>query len=299
VGRTPKIPTQLTHRVFSVDEAKAAGLSFSALRGKSWQRVGSRLYRFRTDGDETWHLVRAHNRILPRSAVFVCRTAAWIHKLDVEPANPIQVAVPRGCELRSRTGVEIHHCDLGGETVSINGVRATTIERTLLDMCSWSSDIEALVVLDMALAARLISTGRLSRYADERKGQRGSARLRLLCRFAAPAESPMETRLRWLLLEARLPLPEVQADLHGDDSELIARADLYYPSAHLVIEFDGGNHRDRLVSDDRRQNALVTAGYRVLRLTGSDFRTRPDAVVAQVREALGPQEYSPRRTAWY
>jgi len=27
-----------------------------------------------------------------------------------------------------------------------------------------------------------------------------------------------------------------------------------------VIEFDGGNHRDRLVSDDRRQNSLVSAG---------------------------------------
>jgi very-short-patch-repair endonuclease len=50
-----------------------------------------------------------------------------------------------------------------------------------------------------------------------------------------------------------------------------------------VIEFDGGNHRDRLVSDDRRQNSLVSAGYRILRFTTADLYGRPDAVVAQVR----------------
>jgi len=29
---------------------------------------------------------------------------------------------------------------------------------------------------------------------------------------------------------------------------------------HPVIEFDGGNHRDRLVRGARRQDSLVTAG---------------------------------------
>jgi len=95
----------------------------------------------------------------------------------------------------------------------------------------------------------------------------------------------METRLRWLLIKARLSLPEVQVDLY-DDGVFVGRADLYYPSAQLVIEFDGGNHRDRLVSDDRRQNALVKAGYRVLRFTSADVYGRPAAVVGQVREAL-------------
>jgi len=55
---------------------------------------------------------------------------------------------------------------------------------------------------------------------------------------------------------------------------------------HLVIEFDGGNHRDRLVSDDRRQNSLVSAGYRVLRFTVADVYGRPEAIVGQVRAGL-------------
>lgn len=90
----------------------------------------------------------------------------------------------------------------------------------------------------------------------------------------------METRLRWLLLEAGLR-PQVQADLR------VGRADLYFPTARLVIEYDGGNHRDRMVEDDRRQNALIDAGFRILRYTASDVYQRPDVILAQVRRALG------------
>jgi hypothetical protein len=49
---------------------------------------------------------------------------------------------------------------------------------------------------------------------------------------------------------------------------------------------DGRNHRERLVEDNRRQNALVNAGYRLLRFTAADIHTRADVVVAEVRAAL-------------
>ena len=113
------------------------------------------------------------------------------------------------------------------------------------------------------------------------------SRLRSLASIAAPAESPMETRLRWLLIQAGLPYPEVQANLRDASARFVGRADLYYPAARLVLEFDGGNHRERLVEDNRRQNALVDAGYRLLRFTAADIHGRPGVVVAQVRAALG------------
>jgi very-short-patch-repair endonuclease len=78
----------------------------------------------------------------------------------------------------------------------------------------------------------------------------------------------------------------VQANLRDDSARFVARVDLYYPQARLAIEYDGGNHRDRLVEDNRRQNALVNAGYRLLRFTAADIHGRPDVVVAQVRAAL-------------
>ena len=93
----------------------------------------------------------------------------------------------------------------------------------------------------------------------------------------------METRLRWHILQAGLPRPQVQTELRDPDGRFVGRADLHYPAGKLVIEYDGGYHRDRLVEDNRRQNGLINAGYRVLRFTAAD---RPDVVAAQVREAL-------------
>ena len=87
----------------------------------------------------------------------------------------------------------------------------------------------------------------------------------------------METRLRWMLIEAGLPRPIVQARLS------FGRADLYYPDARPVIEYDGQNHRDRLVEDNRRQNRLLEAGYRLLRFTASD---PPEVITSLVRKAL-------------
>lgn len=119
--------------------------------------------------------------------------------------------------------------------------------------------------------------------------------MRNLARFAEPAESPMETRLRWLLLEAGLPRPEVQHDLRDDEGQFIGRADLYYPAAGLVIEFDGGNHRERLITDDRRQNLLINAGFKVLRFTTPDLVARPATVIAQVRDAIAFRPNSARK----
>ncbi|TMC39185.1 MAG: DUF559 domain-containing protein [Chloroflexi bacterium] len=253
----------------------------SALRGKSWQRIGARLYRWKGASEDSWALVDAIRRTLPGSAVFVGRTAAWLHRLDVHPTNPVQVAV---AELESRAGLEVRQSDVLDESEEIKGVRVTTLDRTLLDLCAWLPAVEALVVLDMAITRT--STKHLNRYADAVNGRAGASRLRQLAELAAPAESPMETRLRWLLIDAGLPIPEVQTDLYDSSGQFVGRADLYYPQSHLVIEFDGGNHRDRLVSDNRRQNSLQQAGYRVLRFSSPDVYGRPNDVVGLVRAAI-------------
>ena len=280
MGRTPRIPEGLRRRPFTLDEARALGLTPSALRGNSYERIGARLYRCKETPNDPWTLIDAYRRTLPESAVFVGRTAAWLHGVDVQSDNPVQVAVE---SLESRNGLEVSHADVSNETVRIRGVRTTTLQRALLDLCLWLPAVEALVVIDAAIRKRLVTAEKLRDYAN---GRAGASRLRELAEIAAPAESPMETRLRYLLHKAGLPKPEVQRNLYNDEGELIGRADLYYPSARLIIEFDGRNHQDRLVSDTRRQNALHHAGYKILRFTSADVYGRPDDIVALVRDAL-------------
>jgi very-short-patch-repair endonuclease len=65
--------------------------------------------------------------------------------------------------------------------------------------------------------------------------------------------------------------------------------DLAFPGCRLAVEVDGWAWHidpDRFQRDRARQNALVLAGWTVLRFTWSDVTERPDRVVAQIRRAL-------------
>jgi uncharacterized protein DUF559 len=260
VARVAFVPLELKRRPFSLAEARDAGVSDDALRGKTWRRLGPELYCWARWPDETWQVLRA---LQSRSRlIFSGRTAAWLYGIDVDP-KPVEVVVPPASGVRSRPGLEVHRSQLL-EFVTVRGLRATTVARTFRDLKRRLTAIEHLVMADQALRLGL---GRFDPWAE-------------------PAESPMETRLRWILLQAGMPRPEVQTNLHDTNGRFVGRADLYYPRARLVIEFDGMNHRDRLVEDDRRQNALVNAGFRLLRFTTADLNQRPDAIVALVRRAL-------------
>jgi hypothetical protein len=287
VARTPFVPPELTKRPFTLDEARAAGLTLSALRGKAWRRLSAELYCWNDLKESPWLLLSAWQRLLPAEAVFSGATAAWMFGLDLEPTDPVEIVVPPGSGIRSRDRLSVRRCELQrAEVVSIRGLHATALPRTLAGLCLQGSAVEALVAIDMALCAGLTDVAALVRYADKAKGRAGAGKLRTLVSLAAPAESPMETRLRWLLIQAGLPHPEVQTNLHDGEGGFIGRADLYYPAAKLILEYDGGNHRDRLVEDDRRQNLLINAGFKLLRFTAADIHNRPDVVEAQVRGAL-------------
>ena len=68
------------------------------------------------------------------------------------------------------------------------------------------------------------------------------------------------------------------------------RLDYAWPDRLLAVEVDGyGPHssREAFQSDRARQNALVLAGWTVLRFTWADVRDRPAAVAAVLRRALG------------
>jgi hypothetical protein len=285
--RTPNIPVELTKSPFSLEEARSAGLTLSSLRGKAWRRLGAGLYCWRGLDTDPWPLLTTWRDLLPTDAVFAGKTAAWILGMDFAPTDPVDVIVPTGSGTRTRAGLYVRRCELSrDEAVTVRGLRTTTICRTLLDLCIRWTHVEALVAIDMALRLGLTSAQELAGYAQSVGGRPGAGRFRSLAKVAASAESPMETRLRWLLIQAGLPAPEVQTNLHDGDQNFLGRADLYYPSARLVLEFDGGNHRERLVEDDRRQNRLINAGFKLLRFTAADVHGRPEVVVAQVRGSL-------------
>jgi adenine-specific DNA-methyltransferase len=56
----------------------------------------------------------------------------------------------------------------------------------------------------------------------------------------------------------------------------------------LVVEVDGGYHREQKANDDDRTRWLESHGYTVLRFWNSDVVIRTDAVVEAIARALAP-----------
>jgi hypothetical protein len=237
--------------------------------------------------------IEAVRRRLPPTAVFSGLTAAWLHGLDVEACKPIEVTIPKGIGVSGRAGIVVRRAGLApSEVVSLRGQPATSLLRTLRDLSFQLSVTEAVVIVDMAMHAGLASVADLNALCVARARGIGVANLRRVAGFAEPAaESPMESRLRMVLVLGGLPRPQAQVSLHDGQGRFVGRPDLYYPDHRLGIEYDGAIHRNSLAEDNRRQNRLLNAGFRLLRFTAADVHHNPDFVINQVRTMLAGRRF--------
>jgi very-short-patch-repair endonuclease len=284
----PVVPLALRTRLFTLAEASSLGITRSQLRGSSYRRLGCGLYRWVGLQESPLLLLSAVARRLPAGAAFSGRTAAWLHSLDVAPCEPIEVTIPQSVgSLRCR-GAFVRRMALGhDEIVRRRGLPTTSALRTVVDLAARDPLTEGVVAADLFLHARLVTMAKLRSYIAAHPGAKGVARLRRVVDLAEPkAESAMESRLRMLLVLARLRRPEIQVSIHDGHGRFLGRPDLLYPSEGLAIEYDGGTHRDPLVDDNRRQNRLIAAGFHLLRFTAADVYGTPDSVVIQVRQGL-------------
>ncbi|MBM7806235.1 very-short-patch-repair endonuclease [Geodermatophilus bullaregiensis] len=229
----------------------------------------------------------------PPGAVLSHHTAAALWgievPLQVTAVTPVHVTVPMGSRAESRRDRSVHRTPLPEDDATRRaGMPVTTPARTWRDLAAVLQPSALLAVTDQLLA-RWCGRVELERQLARRPTGRGSARARAVLPVADPrAESPMESVLRWLLHEARLPAPQLQYVVRDAHGRTAARADLAWPERRLLVEFDGDVHRQRdvFVNDLRRQNRLVAAGWTVLRFTSADVLGRPDDVIAEIRRAL-------------
>lgn len=291
--RRPVVPLELRNGPFTIVEARRAGLTPRQLRGASWRRLASGVYVWKGLAEGPGLVLAATRRRLPAGAAFSGYTAAWLHGLDLPPCDPIEVTIPRPLRLLGKAGVAVRRADLSpSEVDERRGLPVTSALQTVVDLGGRPPLVEAVVAVDMALHARLVGLGDLRAWVADRQGRRGVVQLRQVLDLAEPAaESPMETRLRLLLVLGGLPRPQLQVSLKDQHGRFLGRTDLYYPDQRLALEYDGGTHRDSLAADNRRQNRLLNAGFRLLRFTATDVLRAPESVVAQVHQALTQSEH--------
>lgn len=292
VARRPIVPEVLKQGPFTIADARRVGIERWHLKGASWNRLGPRSYMWSGLHETTLSKLAAASQRLPPIAAFSGLTAAWLHGLDTPPSDAIEVTVPKELGISTRAGIRLRRAALPeAEVVRSRGLRVTTVVRTVAEICCRLELVDAVVVTDSALRRRKVRISQLIDWANGHKGSPGINKLRRVMSFTEPAaESPMESRLRMVLVLGGLPRPRVQFPIHDDQGRFVGRPDLYYEHARLGIEYDGGTHRSSLAEDNRRQNKLLQQGVRLLRFTSRDVLHDPASVVLQVRTILQLQE---------
>lgn len=118
-------------------------------------------------------------RRLPESAAFSGLTAAWLHGLDVEPCNPIEATVSKHAGISGRAHIALRRSELDGDDITrARGMPATSVARTISDLCAKLSLVEAVVIADAALHHGLTSVPDLKSWAESKRRRHGIRSLR-------------------------------------------------------------------------------------------------------------------------
>jgi hypothetical protein len=274
---------------FTMRTAQAAGLTHHALRGLAWKRITRGVWIAASEPIDRGVWVEAARLVLPIDGVLCGLSAATVHGVDVRAADDLTVHVAFDGQIsRQRPGMMLRQVALRAEEVEVCGRwLVTTPIRTAFDCGRWLPIVEAVVVVDAMAHAELIDLAELEAFAKDHSRVRGLWRVVEVARLADPlSESPMETRLRLILVFAGLPRPVSQLNVFDSAGRFVARLDLAYEEQKVAVEYDGTDHWAQRRHDDRRRDALRALGWTVLVFSAEDVYRRPTTVARQVEAAL-------------
>jgi hypothetical protein len=231
----------------------------------------------------------------PMDAVATGLTAAWLYGVwKPRPGEPVPLhfATPTDRGGFVASGARSSRLVLDdGDVDEFHGFPVTTPERTCFGLMTVGSLTQAVVWADAFLHAQLVCSGALARYADERPRWPGVRKVREAAQLArADAASPMETRLRMVIVLGGLPEPPLlNQPLYGPDGTLLGVPDMRYVVPWFGLEYDGSYHDDpdQHFADVVRENRLLLLGdLPLLRYTAADVFGAPHRIVREVGTML-------------
>jgi very-short-patch-repair endonuclease len=263
--------------ILDVDDLRACGLSREQI---AWRARNGRLFPFH----------RGVYSVVPNpslegcflAAVKACGPGAALSRYSVavlygwlpwDGRDP-EVTAPRACR---RPGIRTYRSDTIERTF-YKGIPVTTPARTLRDLSATLPFNQLRRAVNEALNQRRI---RAAEFVTSH--HRGAKQLRAVLATAAPTRNEYEDVVLAVLLQAGLPMPEVNQSL------LRFFPDFHWPAQRVILEADSKRFHDQLLAradDFRRQRVLEAHGESVIRTTWVEVVTKPGAVVRRVRQAL-------------
>jgi Protein of unknown function (DUF559)/AbiEi antitoxin C-terminal domain len=293
------VPDSLSCAPFTTADAARMGVSQTALRSSPWRRLLRGVWVHQSIEDSRELRLAAVRLVLPERGVACGLTAAWIYGVDVRRRDDLDVYVcfPTGGRIRPRAGMHVCQETLADSDITtIDSLRVTTPVRTAFDCARWLRGVERVVVVDALAHAHLVTLEQIRAYLAGKHRLRNLRRAQDVLALADPlAESPMETRLRILLIEWGLPRPVSQLDVHDQYGSFVGRLDLAFPEVKVAVEYDGALHWEQRRDDDRRRTRLRQQGWVVLVYSATDYYERKQAICQEVTRHLAAAGISVRR----
>jgi hypothetical protein len=168
-------------------------------------------------------------------------------------------------------------------------VRVSVLTDLFVELAEELPLVELVVAGDWMVRRHRIRIKDLRRAAASATGP--SARLaRQAARYVrARVDSPMESRVRMLIVLAGLPEPVVNMSVRDVDGEPVRRFDLSWPEVRVIVEYDGRHHVERVEqweSDLERREEIDDEGWRILVVVAAGVYTDPGRTVERIFRLL-------------
>ncbi len=275
-------------RPFTKEDLRAAGLNVGRVRRRHYVSLVTGVWIHR-DARDSLSMIRAALRIHPDDAFASHLSAAEVLGLPVPESAFVHVTVTHQEDRHYRAQIKPHVTSRPRRIIVVDGIRTTDPIATFIDCAGWLSLVDQVVLGDALVRKYGIDP------ADLRRACRISSDYYAgLARMAADlvregVDSPMETRLRMLIVLAGLPEPDVNVVISWADGAWRRRFDLCYRGIRLIVEYDGRQHaesRHQWQADLERREEFDDQGYRILVVTSVGIYQEPDRTLHRIRRQL-------------
>jgi len=283
-------PTDLElRRPFTRAEALTAGVSASALRGRGFRRIYNGVYIDSSMPLTPLVRIDAALRIHPGSAFASHTSAAAVYGVPV-PAQPdAHVSVFAEKDRRRRSGIRNHVVPGGTRVAEHRGVRVSAPAQMFVELGEVLGLVDLVVAGDALVRRGLVTPEELRTFCSP-SSHKGARAARKAAGFVRErVDSPMETRLRMLIVLAGLPEPTIDHVILDEHGRLLYRFDLSYPELKIAVEYDGRQHRadlDQWDHDNDRKDWLDAHGWLHISVFARGIYRDPEKTVGRVEAAL-------------
>jgi very-short-patch-repair endonuclease len=276
-------------RPFTRADAIAAGISPKMLCGSRFRRVFRGVYVAAEVEVSPFVRTQAALALHPEGAFASHTSAAHVYKIPVPDVADVHVSVFEAKDRRARPGIVPHVVDPKTVVTNHRGIPVANLFTMFVQLASLLDLVDLVVAGDAMVRTFRVRPAQLVNACVESDDAHSDAAARAARLVREGVDSPMETRLRLLLVLAGLPEPEVNFKIRDADGEVLRRLDLCYPQQRLIVEYDGRQHVEVVAQwegDLDRREEFDDTGWKILVVTAKGIYREPWRTLERVHRNL-------------